>query len=331
MVGAPIMKRWLSTLGFCIAAALHSLPANAQQRFPLVGFLDSRASNQAAAVVAAFLKGLGETGFRDGQNVALEYRFADGQYSQLPAMASDLATRKAAVMLAGGPPAVLAAKSAVPVVQTVFISSLDPVKLGLANSLNRPGRSMTGVYLFTSELEPKKLDLLHQLAPKAETIGILVNAANPNADTVLNDLKRAADALHVRLVIGKATNPQEIDNATASIVEQGAGGLLVVTDPFLTGRHAQLIGIAARHSLPTMYALRESAVAGGLISYGTSITEAYRQAGNYAGRILKGEKAADLPIVQPSKFDLTVNLQTARTLGLTVPRAMQMLAEDLIE
>jgi putative ABC transport system substrate-binding protein len=304
------------------------LAARAQQpAMPVIGFLDSRSLGENASGAAAFRNGLNEVGYVEGQTVAIEYRWAEGQYDRLPAMAADLVRRQVAVIFA----AASAAKAATATIPIVFTNGLDPVKLGLVASLNRPGGNATGMYLFSSLLEPKKLELLHQLVPKAAVIGALVNPTNPNAETTSKDLQEAARALGLEIFFVNASTERDIDTAFAAIVQRGVGALLVGNDPYFTGQRDQIVPLAARHALPAFYSNRDSAVAGGLASYGTSITEAYRAMGVYAGKILRGTKPPDLPVVQPTKFELVVNLKTAKALGLTVPLSLQVAADEVIE
>ena len=314
------------------AAAAYPLAARAQQAaMPVIGFLDTRSPGEAASVIVAFGDGLNEAGYTEGRNVAIEYRWAEGRYDRMAGQAADLASRRVAVIFAGGPGAVTAAKTAAPAIPIVFITGQDPVRLGLVASLNRPGGNVTGLHLFSTRLEPKKLELLHEIVPKAAVIGVLMNPTNPSADIQAESLREAARALGLEIHIVDASTESEIDAGFAAMVQRGAGAVLVGNDPFFTGRREQIVPLAARHALPALYSQRESVVAGGLASYGTSITDAYRQMGVYAGRILKGAKPGDLPVVQQTQFLLVINRKTAAALGLEIPPKLLFTADEVIE
>jgi putative ABC transport system substrate-binding protein len=316
-------------------AATWPLAADAQPSSAVrtVGFLTSLTTADAAApVTMAFVRGLNESGFTEGRNVTIEYRYAEGHYDRLPALAADLAARKVDVIFAnGGSAPALAAKAATTSIPIIFETGGDPVKDGLVASLNRPGGNLTGVSWTASALNAKRLDLLHQLLPTASVIGLVVNPDYPEAGLQVHDLKEAAGVLGLQIRAANAHTENEVDAAIASLARQGVGGLLLANDPFLSSRRAQIIALAARYALPASYSLREDVVSGGLVSYGTSLPEQFHQAGLYVGRILKGERAADLPVVQPTKFDLVINLKTAKALGITVPPTLLATADEVIE
>jgi putative tryptophan/tyrosine transport system substrate-binding protein len=301
-----------------------------QKAIPVIGYLGSESPGPMAPLVAAFLQGLSETGYVEGQNVAIEYRWAEGDYDRLAALVADLVRRRVDVIAALGVPSALAAKRATSTIPIVF-SVGDAVERGLVASLARPGGNLTGVSLLNVELMPKRLELISELVPKAGVIALLVNPNNPNTERTIRDMEEAARAKGVQLNILKAGTESEIDPAFASLVQLPAGALVVVGDPLFINRREQLVALASRHAVPAIYAFREYAAAGGLISYGTSFTVAYRQLGTYAGKILNGAKPADLPVQQPTTFELVVNLKTAKALGLTVPPSILARADEVIE
>lgn len=298
---------------------------------PLIGFLGSGSPGVWAHRVTALRNGLSEVGYTEGQNVAIEFRWAEGKYDRLPALAADLVRRQVSVMVAAGAQTALAAKAASSTVPIVFTVGGDPVKLGLVASLNRPGGNVTGINIFPAELEPKLLSLLHELAPKATVVAVLVNPDATATDSYAIAVHEAARALGLQVHVLRARNESEIDVAFAALVVLRAGALLVGGDPFFELRRHQLITSAARHAIPAIYFAREFAAAGGLASYGSDFTEGYRHAGMYAGRILKGAKPADLPVLQATKIELVINLKTAKALGLTIPQSLRLRADEVIQ
>ena len=326
------MKRraFITLLG---GAAAWSLGAQAQQAaVPVVGFLHGASADGAAYQVTAFLQGLNQTGYVEGRNVTIEYRWAEGHYDRLPALAADLVAHPLAVIAtAGGITSVLAAKAVTKAIPIVFLTGDDPVKFGLVASLNRPGGNLTGVSFLSPALEAKRVELLRQLVPTANTIAVLVNPSSPGAEARLEDVRDAARLLGQQVRIVNARSEGDFEAAFAGLVQLGAGALIVVSDPLFNNHRDELTALTARRAIPAIYFDREFALAGGLMSYGTNIADAYRQLGVYAGRILKGEKPADLPVVQPIKFELVINLRTAKALGLNIPDKLIALADEVIE
>jgi len=323
-------RAFISLLG---GVAAWPLAARAQQpAMPVIGFLHSGSLEPYANRVSAFRKGLGEAGYVEGQNLAIEFRWAAGQDDRLPDLAADLIRRRvAAIATPASTPASLAAKAATTTIPIIFAIAADPVAMGLVASLNRPGGNATGVSLQTVELVPKQLEMLRELAPGANRFVALVNPNSAFTDAIVKDLQASASALGLPIEILRASTGREIDAAFANLVQTPGGALLVGPDAFFFSRHAQIVTLAARHALPTVYSVRESAEIGGLMSYGTNIANAFRLTGIYVGRVLKGEKPTDMPVEQPTKFELVVNLNTARALGLTVPDRLLALADEVIE
>jgi putative ABC transport system substrate-binding protein len=314
------------------AAVAWPLAARAQQPgMPVVGFLGTRASGDDPQLLTAFRSGLKEVGYVEGQNVAMEYRFADNQYDRLPALAADLVRRHVAVVVANGP-AAKAAKEATPKIPIAFVAGFDPVEVGLVASMSRPGGNITGVSILDVELGPKRLQLLHELAPTATIVAALVNPTDPaRAETTSKELQAAAHTLGLELHVLHASTDRDFDTVFARLVELRAGGLVIGGEPFFNSRSEQLGALTLRHAMPTIYQLRAFAAAGGLVSYGGSLTDAYRLVGIYAGRLLKGEKPADLPIQQSTKVEMVINLKTAKMFGLTVPQSLLGRADEVIE
>jgi putative tryptophan/tyrosine transport system substrate-binding protein len=323
-------REFITLLG---GATAWPLAVRAQQpAMPVVGFLNSGSSEPFVPNVAAFRRGLNENGFVEGRNIAIEYRWADGQYDRLPALAADLIRHQVTVIAASGTSAPgLAAKAATSAIPIVFQTGGDPVRDGLVTSMNRPGGNVTGVSRLSVTLEPKRLELLRQLAPKAMVIGLLANPTNPRSERVIQQMEEAARALGLRLRVLQATTEGELDSVFASLVQLGIGALLVTQEPSYNRWRGQIIALASSYSIPTMYAIRDYPAAGGLVSYDASTIEQMHQVGDYVGRILKGEKPADLPVMQPTKFEMVINLKTAKSLGLQIPDQLLAIADEVIE
>jgi putative tryptophan/tyrosine transport system substrate-binding protein len=315
------------------AAAAWPLAARAQQAtMPVVGFLDPRSPDAISERLRGFRQGLKETGYSEGENVAIVYRFAENQTDRLPEMAADLVRRQVAVIATAGEQVAVVAKAATTTVPIVFIASQDPVKLGFVVSLSRPGGNMTGINFFSTELVTKRLEFLRALVPAITRIAVLVNPSNPSSGAAtVEDAQGAARAMGLQIQIHNAQTRQDIDAVFAALVRERADALLVASDTLFSGRRVQLVNLATRHGIPTAFPNREHTEIGGLMSYGSSIVDAWRQAGIHTGRIIKGSRPADLPVVQASKFELVINHQTARMLGLTVPTSLLALADEVIE
>jgi putative ABC transport system substrate-binding protein len=314
------------------AAAAWPLAAHAQQpTTPVIGYLGLTTAQSSAYMLAPFRKSLSELGFEDGRNVTIDYRFAERDVSRLPALAADLVNRKVAVIFTDTTLSALAVKAATSSIPIVFAIGADPVKSGLVTSLNRPGGNVTGVSFFTSQMEAKRLGLLHEVAPKVELIAALLNGNNPFVDNQTKDLEEASHALDLKLLIGRAGNEHEITNAFTMFAQQRAGALLVGADPYFNSQRALVISPAVQLRLPAIYEWREFAEAGGLMSYGTSLTDAYRRASDFVARILRGAQPADLPVLQMIKFEFVMNLKTAKVLGVKISDNILSIADEVIE
>jgi putative ABC transport system substrate-binding protein len=323
-------RQFITLIG---GAAAWPLAATAQQpAMPVIGLLSSTSPDSQPTDISAFHRGLGEAGYVEGRNVAVEYRWAEGHYDRLPALAADLVGRQVTVIATGPPVAsAQAAKAATTTIPIVFATGADPIKFGLVASLNRPGGNVTGVSFVANALLPKLLDLLRKLVPRADPIGLLVNPNNPNADFDTKDAQAAAQTLRVQLIVQGAASERDFETAFATFEQQRIGALLLVPDTFFLSQSRQIAALALRQRIPVIGDVPEEAVAGALMSYGANLADSYRQVGAYVGRILKGAKPADLPVVQPTKFELVINLKTAKTLGLTVPPSLLAIADEVIE
>jgi putative ABC transport system substrate-binding protein len=323
-------RQFIATLGG--AAATWPLAARAQRpTLPVVGLLQTTSAEDSAHRVAGFREGLKQAGYTEGQNVTVDYYYVQGQYDQVPAKIAELVARQVSVIVGTSLPVAVAAKAATTTIPIVFSIGDDPVKWGLVASMNRPGGNITGVSFLSPAIEAKRVELLHELIPNVSTIAALVNPAFPAAEVRATAVRSAAGALGLQLTIYNASSEGEIETAFAAIAERRTGALLITTDPFFAVQRDRLVALAVRYALPAIYITREFAAAGGLMSYGSDIADSYRQAGVYTGRILKGEKPADLPVVQPTKFELVINLKTAKALDLTVPQTLLVAADEVIE
>jgi len=322
-------RELISVLG---GVGVWPLSAHGQQLLPVIGFLSSTSPRSYAHVVAAFRQGLNEVGYVEGQNIAIEYRWAEGQYDRLPVLSAELVRRQVAVIATSSTPAAFAAKAATTTIPIVFEIGFDPVEVGLVASLNRPGGNLTGVTNSGVEVAAKQLQLLHELVPTATTIALLVNPTNHTlAEALLRDAQPAASRLGLRLHVLHASTEQDFDIAFASLAQLRAGALVISADSFLISRNEQLAALTVRHAIPASFYFREAVAAGGLMSYGSSQVDAHRLVGVYVGRILKGDKPGDLPVLRPTKFDLAINLKTAKALGLTIPPGILAIADEVIE
>jgi len=322
-------RQFVGLLGGAVA---WPFPVFAQQAKPVIGFLSSRSAEESASAVAAFATGLSEAGYIEGRNLSVEYRWASGHYDRLSALAAELVSlRVAAILATGGTDPAVATKALTEKIPIVFISAADPVRPGLVASLNRPGGNVTGVSLISSTLEAKRLEMLHRLLPGAASIGALVNPDYPDSQLELAALRQGAEAIGLKIHVANASRQEQLTAAFASFADAHVGALLVATDVFLLAQREQIVALAARHKLPAMYAFREIAKSGGLMSYGPNLPHAYHNAGLYVARILKGEKPAELPVLQPTTFEFVINLKAAKALQLEIPPNVLALADEVIE
>jgi putative ABC transport system substrate-binding protein len=330
MIAAMKRRDFITLVGGAVAA--WPLAARAQQpAMPVIGYISSLTQADSVQFDAAFRRGLSEMGYVEGQNVRIEYRWITDRYSPLPGMATDLVQRQVVMIGAFGPPAVLAAKAATATIPIVFVTGADPIKFGFVASFNRPGGNISGIWIVSTVLAQKRMQLIRELLPKAELIALLVNPTSPVAEPQTRDAQAAADALGLKLSVLSAVTENDFDQVFATLIQQQADALFISADPFLSSRREHLVGLAARHAIPTLYEIREFVEAGGLMSYGTVLREGYYKGGIYAGRILRGVNPADLPVEQVNKLELVINLKTARTLGLQIPDKLLALADEVIE
>jgi putative ABC transport system substrate-binding protein len=324
-------REFITLLGGATAAWPLAARAQQQPAMPVIGFLGGSSLADRRPLLTGFRQALTEAGYVEGQNVAIEYRWAEGEYDRLPALAAELVRRQITVLVAGDGPSALAAKAATTTIPIVFNTGIEPVQAGLVSSLSRPGGNLTGVNLIAGPLPAKQLGLLHELVPAAKVLAVLINPNNANAERDAATVEEAARAVGLHIVVTRAAVESDFETVFATLARERAGGLLVNSDVFFTSRRDQIVALAARHALPVMAAWREFPLAGSLISYGPSIAAAYRQIGVYTGKVLKGAKPADLPVVQPTTFELVINLKTAKALGLNIPLHLQQLADEVIE
>jgi putative tryptophan/tyrosine transport system substrate-binding protein len=323
-------REFITLLGGAAAAWPFTVRAQ-QPAMPMVGFLGAGSAAPDAWRVAAFRQGLNESGYVEGRNLVIEFRWADGDYDRLPQLAAELISRSVAVIFAGQLPATLAAKAATSKIPIIFANGNDPVEFGLVASLSRPGGNITGVSVLVNMLAAKHLELLHEMVPKAVLVGLLVNWGNPNVEVDRRELEAAANVLGQKLVVLEASTPEAIEAAFATLVQKRADALFIHADAFFASRYKQLAALTARYAIPTVFHLRDFVMAGGLMSYGADLADGHRQAGIYAGRILNGEKPADLPVQQSVKVELVINVKTAKSLGLIVPMSLLGRADEMIE